>query len=454
MTPNDMPTPDDRDDANPGLDTGNPADFLPARTTPTWEIEILLSGASVFALFQLYGALQQGMTPLIERLSPEMAGLWSMLGTYVQAGVLGLAIGFGAHLAIRAFWAAAVGLHSIDPTGSLGRTETVGPAQRALLAARWARQPERIAQLDDTATIVFALSLGLSQVMLGLIAMVLVAMAIGFAVHVASGGAVPLTPLVMGVMGLPLLPLMVATAVDGHRGKKGQPPAPWTVPVIRAYSVIGMSADGNIGLQMMVHRLSSGRRSYRGTVALMLLMTLLMVGVGSTIVIDRVGMGTLMKGEFPRLQPGQDEALRSIHYLDRLPPDEVLNAPVLPSELSSGPYLRLFIPYVPHWHDETLAGCREASRPADAEEDWRLAPGASAAVLRCFAATIAVQLDGNAVETPWMFSDDRRHDRRGFVVMIDVRALPAGRHELAVQQPAAALDEGERDAPWRIPFWR
>jgi hypothetical protein len=32
---------------------------LPRRTTPTWEIEMLLSGAVVFALFQTPGPLQR-----------------------------------------------------------------------------------------------------------------------------------------------------------------------------------------------------------------------------------------------------------------------------------------------------------------------------------------------------------------------------------------------------------
>ena len=59
MTSNAEPNRDAPANGDAALDTANPADALPARTTPTWEIEILLSGASVFALFQLYDSLQR-----------------------------------------------------------------------------------------------------------------------------------------------------------------------------------------------------------------------------------------------------------------------------------------------------------------------------------------------------------------------------------------------------------
>ncbi len=39
----------------------NSSERLPPRTTPTWEMELLISGATVFALFQLPGALDQGL---------------------------------------------------------------------------------------------------------------------------------------------------------------------------------------------------------------------------------------------------------------------------------------------------------------------------------------------------------------------------------------------------------
>ncbi|MCZ8114812.1 hypothetical protein [Silanimonas sp.] len=445
--------------------TANPAEALPARTTPTWEIEILLSGASVFALFQIYDSLQRGLFDLFERLSPDALGMWSTLGSYVQAGVLGLAIGFFAHLLIRAYWAAAVGLHSIDPTGSLGRTGTVGPAQRAMMAERWAKLPQRIAELDDLATLVFALSLGLAKVMAILVLIALVSVAIGSVIVMFGNRSWKASDAMMVVMGLAILPSLVAMLVDNQRGKKNLPPLRWTTLVLRPYAAMGLTVDANLGMQMMVHRISGGRRSFKGSAAIGVLMFVLMLAVLVVPTLQRVGVGALLKGEFPSLQPGQFEALRANHYLDRQTPGQTLRVPVIASEVAKGPYLRLFIPYVPHWHDAMLSECRAASASTVAPDaatsprrdrerpDWRLDAQASAETLRCLAGKMPVSIDAQAVTEPWVFADDRRHDRRGFVVMIDLRRLEPGRHELAMHPPEASFGEDEPRMPWRIPFW-
>ena len=443
MTPSDSRKPSPQD---PGA-TANPADLLPARTTPTWEIEILLSGASVFGLFQVYQLLQGALLDLLQRLSPEDASLWAMLGSYVQAGALALALGFMIHLLMRAFWASAVGLQSIDPTGSLARTETVGPAQRAMLAARLATTPQRIAELDDIATLVFAVSLGLLKIMVGLVTMVLVGTGLGYLASALSGGRVEPQHVLFTIFGLLMTPLMIATIVDGQCGKTRRDAPAWVMRVLRAYAAIGMTIEHNIALQMMNHRMSSGRRSMKGSVAMMLLMIVLMGIVGIATLLPQVGIGTFLKGEFPRIEAGRAESLRGVHYLDRMARGDALRVPVLPSELVSGPYARLFIPYVADWHDATMRGCRDGAREVDeARRD--------AALLACVARALPVTLNGVPVGESWLYAEDRRHDRRGFVVMIDVRALPAGRHELQVAQPRAALDDDEPVVPWRIPFWR
>ena len=443
-----------RDDPTPDRpDAPHPADALPARTTPTWEIEILLSGASVFALFQLYDGLQRALFEVFERLSPEALAMWSTLGGYVQAGVLALALGFVAHLLIRAYWAAAVGLYSIDASGSLARTRTVGPAQRQMLADRWERLPQRIAELDDLATLVFSVSLGLAKVMGVLVLLALCSATVGLTAATLGDGRIDAARTMMLVLGLSILPSLVATLVDNHRGKRQRPALRWTSVVLRPYAAIGLTADGNLSVQMMAHRLSGGRRSLKGTTVTALLMVSLVMIVILVPTLQRVGVGALLKGDYPALEAGQFHALRAVHYLDRLPADEVVRAPAIPSEIATGPYLRLFIPYVPHWHDGLLADCRGAPRSATAE-DWRHDAIASAATLRCLAEALPVRLDGRPVQALWLFAEDRRADRRGFVVMIDVRALEPGRYELQVEAPEAAFERDEPRVPWRIPFWR
>jgi hypothetical protein len=330
-----------------------------------------------------------------------------------------------------------------------------------MMAERWAKLPQRIAELDDLATLVFALSLGLAKVMAVLVLIALVSALIGSGIAMLGDVGQKASDTMMIVMGLAILPSLVATIVDNHRGKKNLPPLRWTTAMLRPYAALGLTVDGNLGMQMMVHRISGGRRSFKGSAAIGVLIFVLMLSVLVVPTLQRVGVGALLKGEFPTLQPGQSQAIRANHYLDRQAPGQTLRVPVIASDIAKEPYLRLFIPYVPHWHDTLLRDCRTAATrgtPSGADRtkpaDWRLDAQAGTGTLACVAAQMPVTLDGRPLSEPWVFAEDRRHDRRGFVVMIDLRAIPTGRHELAIQQPEAAVSEGEPRVPWSIPFWR
>ncbi len=68
---------------------------MPGATTPTWEIELLVSGAVVFSLLQMPGALDT----LFQQWSPRLVAEWMtlvFLGYYTQPGVQA-ALGYRAH---------------------------------------------------------------------------------------------------------------------------------------------------------------------------------------------------------------------------------------------------------------------------------------------------------------------------------------------------------------------
>ena len=86
-------------------------------------------------------------------------------------------------------------------------------------------------------------------------------------------------------------------------------------------------------------------------------------------------------------------------------------------------------------------------------------PGAGAddsAALACLQRLHALALDGKPLQGQrYDAGNDPRTDRPALVAMIDVRALPPGRHELRVARTDASASErdaGETD--YVIPFWR
>lgn len=443
-----MSTQPDHHDAN------GDAFALPSRTTPTWEVEILLSGATVFALFQLYGIINANVIALLGEPHSDAGGAVSGLLVYTQAGVLALALGFMLHLALRAFWVGAVGLRSVDPEGRVRQSINIGPEQQRLVAQAWDRLPQHVARLDDWATLTFALSLGLSKLIVLLTLAAAVLNLLGYGVHRMSGGSVDLG-MAMAMLALLMIgPMVLATMVDNRAGKRGRASPRWAARVLAPYSATGLLANQNLALQIFTQRASGNANRARGTLAVILLIFSLIVMVGLSMVWHAGRLGDSLGNPLLRAQVGQGATLRTNHFSTLQHPRRLQRAPYLPSEVVTGAYARLRIPFIDESHTDLLRDCARKNTTRGDAESWRF-DGRGAAVLACVAATQLITLDGKPIRTPWFLVEDLKNGGIGFVVMIDVRDLPRGEHVLTIARPPAEAPD-ESDAPlrpWRIPFW-
>jgi hypothetical protein len=91
---------------------------LASETTPTWEVDLLISGVAVFAMLQLPGWLDDGVFAVMPRLDEAWATLVELLYFYAKSAALILAATFIIHLLLRARWIALVGMHVGLPAGS------------------------------------------------------------------------------------------------------------------------------------------------------------------------------------------------------------------------------------------------------------------------------------------------------------------------------------------------
>ena len=132
------------------------AHAIPKHTTPTWESELLLSGATVFGLLQVPSALY----PLIDRLRHQLPTLWDgviMLSTIISLSVVyALIVTFLLHLATRAYWVALVGLRSVYPQGIRWERVRSGPIGKQLRRALFSDQDALIERADNFSTLVFS----------------------------------------------------------------------------------------------------------------------------------------------------------------------------------------------------------------------------------------------------------------------------------------------------------
>jgi len=97
----------------------------------TDELELIISGLTIFALFSIPGWLFDKIADIYTHLSTSLA-IAGILGTTLLAGTsYGLAACFVVHLMARAYWVGLIGLRTVFPGGiNWSKTPGLGPLSR------------------------------------------------------------------------------------------------------------------------------------------------------------------------------------------------------------------------------------------------------------------------------------------------------------------------------------
>lgn len=442
--------------SDPAAPPGDDAPMrLPPRTTPTWEVELLISGVAVFAMLQLPGWLDDR----IFALEPRFNELWGdpilMLYVYLKCTALILAVTFSMHLLLRAQWIAMVGMHSIYPGGIRWDKLRMGAVQRSLEIRRHGSADAAIERVDNRATIVFAVGVMMASMFLMISVLVTALFAVSLAIATFTGAMADAGDLLLACLAITLLPLLAASLVDRYRGDRLRE---------RGFARRALSAlfglYARIGLTQKsanpIFSLLASHGGERRAVALTSFVTMVIgVAVALSFAYQKAPASLGNYDLFPRFADGS-RTLDSAHYDDQRNPARDPPVPFIASMIATGPYLRLVVPYDPQ-HDAIALRDRcpsVASTTGDAR---------AAAALDCLQRLRAVSLDGSPLPAlQFELGTDARTDRPALVALIDVRALSAGRHELRLARaaetrnevPGAAGGNGAEASTWRIAFWR
>ena len=412
---------------------------LPRNTTPTWEVELLISGVAVFAMLQLPGLLDDALFALQPRLDAGWGEPLRIVYVYLKAAAVLLALTFSAHLLLRAHWIAAVGMHSIYPDGVRWDRLRIGPVQRAVEQARAGDHAALIERADNRATTVFAAGVMMATILLSVTLMISVAFGLLLLAMTLGGLQVDVPALFIACVGLVILPTVLAMFIDRRFGAKLAPDGlarRLLAGVFRFYGGFGFSRGTNaLGL------LSSHIGERRTTLAIMAVMLPVMIAVlaGASALRspERIGDYAL----FPEPADASGRSLVDAHYDRRRDPARDPAVPYIQDLVASGPYLLLTVPFVPG------AGARAMRARCTLPEDVD-----PPRVLDCLATLHAVSLDGKPVAgLRYDTGTDPRTERPVLLAMIDLRSLAPGRHELRIARVDAKDDES-RD--WLVPFWR
>lgn len=430
---------------------------LPKRTTPTWEVELILSGATVFTLVQLAQALPEWAAYLLPRLSDFWFQLANLSTIYLLCGVVVLAVAFILHLLLRAYWVALVGMDSVFPEGLKAENLRAGPVVRRWVMSRWRGMEAEIEQADNNATIVFGLGIGLARMMVTITVVVTLVMMLALLGAAVTGTTEQVSRWILGAISLLVVPWFLLLLLDRVFGKRMQP-GTWVYRgaevILHGYSVLGFSRESSPLVTLYTTSVGEKRGNWvvGGIITLATIASIMTVSTLD----DDLGWGQY--GEFPAFESG-GPGLRHHHYASRHEPGESPRLPFLPDLQARGRFLPLVVPYVPQMHAFLLEQC-DVPRNRNAAREQRVAR--VEAQVRCLAAGTTVTLDGQPLaQAPELYGDATR-DLRGLLYMIPLQGLAPGRHELVV---TLAKDEarprtrshGNEETPaptvWTLPFW-
>ena len=421
---------------------------LPQHTTPTWEVELLISGIAVFAMLQLPGWLDDRYFEIAPRFDVDWQTLFKIGYIYAKMSTLILAGTFVLHLFLRAHWIALVGMDSVYPNGVRWNRLRIGKYQGEFARRELGSIADAIERADNRATIVFAVGVSMAMLTIKPLILVYLGAALIYGLSFFYPIAHPAS-LVWPSIGVLLLPMLLAFQFDRYFGERLSPEG-LAARTLRAmytfYSRIGFGRNATPSLLLM-----SGNTGYRRVVA----MTILIVMGALTLAIYQIDFEKNPEqygnyALFSSAMDGSNDVLRPEHYDDQRDSTRLGTAPFVQSQMIPDAYLRLVIPIDPRQHNEAM---RQQCTVAIKESETDGTAQQQRALVDCIGKLHPLTIDDKPVANlHFDLGSDPKARRPALIAMIDVRWLANGRHELLVGEPAQPGHSSSTSV--HIPFWR
>jgi len=433
----------------------SPEQALPRDTTPTWEMELLLSGAMVFGLLQAPAYLNQLTDPMFARLGSNFAPVARMLFMYFAAAVYALLATFVLHLLIRGAWIAAVGVRSMFPQGPDFTKLRGGQISRRVTVEA---PPIGVAidRLDNLATTCFAL--GAITAMGALMSALILVPVIASDLIAETWFGLRNSNWPFITIGVMLVPLGFAAAVDSLAGRRlpaTHALARLTARIYRFYRTWFSPSVMTVLMNTLTTRLGFMRVMGIYMLALLALVAVVLAQMSS-----RIGNGVL--GDYALLPiPRSGLVVQAYHYADQRGAQHAARLdPYIASMQPEGPWLRVYLPFDAGREGAQLVSDCPQLPAIDAASDTPDAAAIDAALgerLGCLAKIHDLRVDGQVpARVDYNVYVDADTGVRGVLAMLDVSTLASGRHVVGVHWHGTKRDVEKRRKRlnYNIPFWR
>jgi hypothetical protein len=425
-------------------------------TSPTWELELLISGAVLFALFQIPGALSSFFARLEPNATPTMMSVVLLVQMYTKAIVYALIASFVVHLVGRAYWVGLVGLHSVYPNGVRWENFKSGPVTLEVYRARLVSLPAIISRTDNFCSVIFSfafllvLLFAFTVCVTGLYGLV----AYGIS-HAFLGGRHGDNIFI--VLGLLTAFIPAATSfVDRRFGAKLDPTSR---RILRRAIVLTYrgTVQGVISPVFMPLLTNVGRKKMVAIFYFCLFGLLVFVFAERMARTDQLSVNS-----YDYFAASDRFGVNYRFYENQRAPDDIYaRTPSIQSDIIRHAYVKLFIPYFPRRHNAMIAKTCPSLRPLQSRcvqfgGDTPAPDSLAMPALQCLAQIHAVTLDGaSRPDLQFRFYEHPTTGIRGVIAYIPADSLARGQHVVTVRQvPAADASASTPVGTWVIPFWR
>lgn len=437
-------------------------DQIETSTFRSWELELLISGAVLFALLQIPGRLTTAFERFVFNTGQEMTStiasgyFYLLLIVSVMIGTLIL------HLFARAYWVGLIGLRSVFPRGIRWRgLDTYGPRGEIFYRASQPSLGRLIEGTNAFCSSLFSVASALT---------ILFFISIVFFLTMVTLTQFAILPqyLLYILAALIFLPPMVLTTIDKKipRKERGDRLERIMRFALRPYNVLlGVPIVNPI---MMTFRSNIGKKTFYALYSLVFFMIFGMMFLVLIMIAGALQINDLVY--FPRVT--SERIIVANHYEDQRSPEEQSRLPSIPSEVITGPYLRLFLPYIPTRHNELIAErCPDLEPLAKGGISFSLRPrfrpvdvevlAAHTESLQCLASIYEVRLNGETLsDLDPSFYRNRQSGVHGLLMHLPISDLEAGKHVLRINTPPVEDSEEKGDdeeesnvREYVIPFW-
>lgn len=467
MTNNDDRSPNPLDEAPSAAPTEPRIAFERLRER-TDELELIISGLTVFALF----ALPQFLLDTWIRLQVHVDGdLFDGLNNIFMFAcglsyTLGLA--FVSHLGVRAYWVGLIGLKSVFPRGvRWDATPTLGPIGRNYFKRRLPDIDAAIDRADRIASIIFALA-SLVAILVAWIGMI-IGLMIGLLALVRT--QFDLTDRSANIILLGSVSLLLAMTlfnwladtriIKGESGIAAHPHlhrwVDWSVRITNAIIPQRLILPVQLTLQ-------SNLPPRRFTVGFAIAIALVPI-IGGASVRTRALFAPINSYVYFD-NDAAERSMRSAYYESlRSADDSGLHLPTIPSDRVADSYLRVFLPYLPSRDNAVLRQrCADTADSTavdttdvagEGTSEARETMAANARLSGCLAAPWRIRIDDRDYPVADFMPAERRDlGARGLQGYLPLAGFAPGRHDLVVTWNDAGPAEGSsRRRDYHIPFW-